>query len=168
VHSVRQALGCVCPKTSFLVPFAPAGRPRAAPRPARSAAYADGSVRPEQPKYCNFACMHRPQDRTRSDQRRLSRSSGGAQDPPKFSSKVKLREKATLEFEACETPLLSLDGAGKSEGAAMSCPFVCDIQRHRCTARGSPTRRGRPRAACAPSAVSLCRNLTSVTFSHTE
>ena len=40
------------------------------------------------------------------------------QDPPKFSSKVKLREKATLEFEACETPLPALGGAGKSEGAA--------------------------------------------------
>ena len=40
------------------------------------------------------------------------------QDPPKFSSKVKLREKATLEFEACETPLPALGGAGKSEVAA--------------------------------------------------
>ena len=34
--------------------FAPAGRPRAAPLTARSAAYADGTVRSEQPKYCTF------------------------------------------------------------------------------------------------------------------
>ena len=38
---------------------------------------------------------------------------------PQFRPKVKLWEKATLEFEACETPLLSLGGAGNSEDAAM-------------------------------------------------
>ena len=37
----------------------------------------------------------------------------------RFRRKMKLREKATLEFEACETPLLSLGGEGNSEGAAM-------------------------------------------------
>ena len=38
---------------------------------------------------------------------------------PQFRPKVKLWEKADLEFEACETPLLSLGGAGNSEDAAM-------------------------------------------------
>jgi hypothetical protein len=44
-----------------------------------------------------------------------------------FRPRVKLWEKATLEFEACETPLLSLGGAGNSEGLGSAMPWPSSV-----------------------------------------
>ena len=56
---------------------------------------------------------------------------------------MKLWEKATLEFEACETPLLSLGGAGNSEGAAMPWPSTSSVTRSRARCALRPAPRGR-------------------------